>query len=185
MRHAGMTSPSMPTVTKSILILGFLLAGSFITVGLVRSLLLIITIHGRSMQPTLDPGDRALVLRRWPTRWLRHNQLVVLSYPPIEACSQSSRLFIKRLTNLSGEIVVTHLADLPDVWQKRQEHLYDKMGQRVWTVPPGHYFVCADGIGVDSQVWGPLPLTSLVGVVVARLPRKATQQLPAAAPDSP
>lgn len=142
--------------------------------------MIVITIHGQSMLPTFAPGDRVLALRYWPYSWLRNNQIIILDYPTGVHRQQPSSLFIKRLTGLPGETVITHLADLPDAWQE-----YDTAGQRVWHIPPHHYFVRADGIGVDSLIWGPLPLASLVGVVVARLPRKTTQQLPTAVSESP
>lgn len=135
-----------------------------------RYFLLIITVQGHSMLPTLEPNDRVLLMRHWPARWLQHNQMVVLRLPA-SAHDKPSPLFIKRLIGLPRETITTRFTELPPAWREKKRHEYDAGEQRVWHIPARHYFVRADGLGVDSLIWGTLPLTSLVGVVIARLPR--------------
>lgn len=50
---------------------------SMLVLMLIRKFLVIATIQGKSMYPTLDTGDRVLVLTFWPPCWLRRGQIIV------------------------------------------------------------------------------------------------------------
>ena len=134
-----------------------------------RASLVTITVESVSMSPTLRDGDRVLVWRWWPARWLRKGQIVVV-WPwllPGDGSRHPSSWgftpFIKRVVGLPGEVIrATSSEKLQTV--------------QTWQVPPGHIFVCGDNFAhsTDSRVWGPVPSRSVLGVVIMRLPRKST-----------
>jgi signal peptidase I len=148
---------------------------------LARVTLLAVTVERASMSPTLEDGDRVLVWRYWPTRWLRKGQIIIF-WPWLPA-SKSKRLlgtpdfvpYIKRVLALPGDTLVTSLSDLAESCRSEQTAAHDSAGRRTWHIPPGHIFVKGDNPlgGVDSLTWGPVPSNSVLGVVVMRLPSKA------------
>lgn len=163
----------MPALTKHTWAWGVLLAGGLLTLGLARFFLLIITVRGRSMAPTLAPGDRVLVWRHWPARYLRRHQIVIVARPRHDTAPRfPGAYFIKRVVGLPGETLETHLSELPARWRPRLRAHHDAQGKRVWRIPAGHVFVRGDGVGTDSLVWGPVPRRAIASVMVARLPRR-------------
>lgn len=139
-----------------------------LTVFLLRRSLMIVTVQGESMVPTLDDGDRVLLLHyRW--RWLlRQGQLVVCCYP-----ESQGHMCIKRLVGLGGDSV-----SLPTqrahFWPIGHRPLMQDGGEVVvWQVPPGYCFVKGDAdYSYDSTFWGPISLEHLVGIVLLKLPRR-------------
>ena len=124
---------------------------------LLRRVLLVVVIEGASMVPTLHYGDRVLVWRPWPRRWLRRGRIVVVEHEADRARArwpspQEPALYVKRVVGLPGDTVQWS----PD------------------TVPAGHLFVCGDNRpgSRDSRHWGPVPLRSLRGIVLTKLPGK-------------
>lgn len=152
-----------------------LLLGCF---AAVRLLLVVVTVEGISMLPSLKSGDRVLVLRLWPSKWLRRGQVVLvlpthaLTYNPDYLARVGP--FIKRIIGLPGETLVTHLDDISDAYRAQQLAAHDAEGRRVWRVASNHIFVRGDLIpsGFDSLSWGPIPVDSIRGVVIMKLPRK-------------
>ena len=142
-------------------------------VGL-RRFTLVVTIHGRSMQPSLNPGDRVLVLRHWPKRWLRHNHVVLLNMP-----QQSTA--IKRIIGLAGDQISTSLDELAPATRDQQPWAYAVDGIRHWDIPFDSCFVCGDyrQVSIDSRSWGPIPLNQIIGVVVLKLTPSAQPRLQA------
>ena len=133
---------------------GLLILGGFVVL---RRALAIVTVEGTSMVRTLHDGDRVLAWRLWPARWLRRGAIVVVEHEADRARARWSSLdepalYVKRLVVLPGDTVQWS----PD------------------TVPAGHLFVCGDNPpgSRDSRHWGPLPLRSLRGIVLAELPGK-------------
>ncbi len=129
---------------------------------LLRRVLLVVVVEGASMVPTLHYGDRVLVWRLWPACWLRRGRIVVVEHEADRARSrwaspQEPALYIKRVVGLSGDTV----------------HSGNDETQRL-AVPPRHLFVCGDNRpgSRDSRHWGPLPLRSLRGIVLTKLPGK-------------
>lgn len=121
-----------------------------------RRRLLVVTVTGPSMQPTLRDGDRILVRRRRPDQ-LRHGDVVVLAAPAGlrrvgDGWQRSDGgLNVKRVDALPGDPVP---ADVPAP---------DGTG----LVPPGSVVVRSDNpAGVDSRSAGPFPVDGLVGTAV-------------------
>lgn len=127
----------------------------------IRTCLIVITVHGQSMAPALEHGDRVLALRFFPYGWIRKGR-IVLVWPANDAhmpgitsvCSH-----IKRVVALEGETFTSPL------------------GGQSWEIPRRHLFVCGDNHeqSIDSRKWGPLPLKNVLGLVLLKLPRKSTQ----------
>lgn len=140
-----------------------------------RTFLLLVSVHGDSMLPNLQEGDRVLVLRNWPVRWLRKGQIVVGKLPHYRLPNEpnliktvheaNSVLFIKRVVGLPGDQLLTHISDVQEEFRSHLAEKHDKNETRTWFVPPHHYFVKSDSAGADSCLWGPLASQSLVGVV--------------------
>jgi signal peptidase I len=127
------------------------------------------------MHPTLNHGDRVLALSKWPARWLRRGQLVLIWpwLPAARALRHKHKLtpFIKRVIGIAGDTLVTSIDDLDqDFWP---DHLqaHDTQGMRTWHIPPRHIFVRSDNLpgGYDSLSWGPVPYHTVLGIVILRL----------------
>jgi signal peptidase I len=183
------------------------ITGLLLFLFLLRRSLTIITVYGRSMEPTLFTGDRVLLLRVRLRRLLQPGQLVVCQYSGDTFINllQSSRqivsgaisekppryvktttrqtCYIKRLWGLGGDRVILPAQDVP-AHQGRQageRPEQDEAGNFVWQVPPGHCFVKGDhtAYSYDSTSWGPIPLDQIVGIVLLKLPRRAESIDPA------
>lgn len=143
-----------------------------------------VTVVSHSMSPTLMEGDRVVIWRAWPHRWLRRGQIVLVwpwtsTSENLWARGRGNRNFvpyIKRLVALEGDTIVTSLDDLSEIDQKDVMPQHDSSGKRIWQIPPGHLFVVGDNRpgGNDSLLWGPLPTCAVMGVAVVKLSRKGT-----------
>ncbi len=145
-----------------------------------RLLLLEVTVNGTSMRPTLESGDHVLVLRHWPVRLLRKGQIII-AYPTIEEPRpiQAIPYVIKRITGLPGDqLTVPTLTGAQLLLRRTSERT-----SRAWVVPPRHIFIQGDNPlgGVDSTVYGPIPIKQVLGVVIHKLPRKSKIEQPASA----
>lgn len=153
------------------------------TVVLARSILVVVTVENQSMSPTLEPGDRVLVLRRF-SRHPNQGDIVVVwpwDIPPTGPTPFGVREpFIKRVIGLPGQTLVTSITELDATNRARELAAHDNSGRRVWHIPLGHYFVRSDQPigGFDSLSWGPVPVRGILGVVVMKLPRRVNQDLP-------
>ena len=166
----------LPVLCGCFLLL-ILLSGVFM-----RSCLLIATVRLTSMSPTLVHGDRVLALRHLPGSWLHKGQIVLI-WPrpgidlPVPASYQELP-YIKRIVAVSGETFALPAEEpLPPLLAP------DHPGS--WHIPPGHVFVRGDNheSGVDSTVWGPVPLPNILAVVLMKLPGKAeSARVPAISP---
>jgi signal peptidase I len=116
--------------------------------------LALVTVRGDSMAPTFRDGDRLLALRR-PGRACGRDDVVVFAAPGRP--SDLARL-VKRVAAVAG--------DPAPAW------LHAAAGERV---PPGRIAVSGDaGRSRDSRHFGYVRTESVTGVVVARLPRRAS-----------
>ena len=118
----------------------------------VRRNLVLVTVRGLSMAPTLRDGERVLVMRRAANQ-LKLGDVVVLA-PPEDPDNGLLRGFghhLKRVAALPGDATP---AGIPGSGGDR--------------VPRGHLIVLSDNpIGIDSRNWGPYPATGVIGVVIA------------------
>ncbi len=159
-----------------------------LAIFLCRRFLTIITINGSSMEPTFITGDRLLAVRHWPTRWLRKNQIVVIKHQIAVRDQRASHLnlsahittdlMIKRLIGLPHDIVVIPPASLDqNIRQRAADELqnrYDENGNLTWHIPQNHGFIKGDStLSVDSVLQGPIPLSLIDGIIIAKLPRRA------------
>ena len=167
-----------------LLALSALIAGLF----LLRIGLLVVTIRGESMYPTLQHGDRILVLRRWLAGNPRKGQVVVfdlaagleeqkLSADLQEAC------YVKRVVAVAGETFSAKLFAnaLPEIeLAARRKPAQTASQVESWQIPSKHLFVCGDNEeqSIDSRMWGPLPLSNVLGMMVMKLPEKDHTPMP-------
>ncbi len=159
---------------------------ALVIVMLMRCILLVVTVENKSMAPTLEAGDRVLMIRHWPTRWLRKGQIVLIE--PGRGVAAEPMLFaatsyIKRIVALSGETLTISHSDITARNYSFNHKIYYEQNQQVRHIPAGYLFVQGDSSqSVDSRTWGPLPLRSILGVMLMKLPHKASthppQQMP-------
>jgi signal peptidase I len=126
-----------------------------------RRHLLLVTVEGPSMHPTLQPGNRALVRRTPPTAARPGDIVVIKGDTPVREPDHQDYWFIKRLIALPGDPVPPHC--LPT-------------GNTDTTVPPGHLIILGDNPprSYDSRRHGYFNTTDLLGIVI--WPRPAAQQ---------
>jgi signal peptidase I len=117
------------------------LLGIVAVLRLTRAVFLFVTVVGNSMEPTLDPGDRVIALRRRAARPLRVGDIVVLR--------SDGRNLIKRLAATGGMAVPTEPGRI---------------------VPAGSVWLLGDGErSFDSRHFGAVADDEVIGLVVRRL----------------
>jgi signal peptidase I len=131
----------------------------------VRRFLVVVTVHGASMEPTFHHGDRVLVRRH---RTPRAGQIVVVK--PVTPGPQ--RWLIKRVASIPGDPVPRDR--IPALIDVAESH-----------VPPDRLVLLGDNAATsyDSRQTGYFPTAHLLGVVVRRL--KTGDQGRAMPPPSP
>jgi signal peptidase I len=141
---------------------------------------IIVRVENTSMEPTLRDGERVLVFRLWPDRWLHKGQVVIIV--PLLHNQPGSRLnrtvppgrrpFIKRIVGIKGDVITATIADLEQMRQRNDLSKYEDGAQRTWHIPPNHVFVVGDNhpIGIDSLTWGPIPAWNVLGIALVKLP---------------
>ncbi|GAA3441503.1 S26 family signal peptidase [Planomonospora venezuelensis] len=124
-----------------------------------RGRLFVITVEGRSMEPFLRAGQRALV-RRVPGGGVRAGQVVVVTRPDLGPAAEivgwdPGRWMVKRAAAVPGDSVPGVLADTAGAP----------------TVPPGRILVLGDNpaVSLDSRTFGPVPAERVLGVVIRRM----------------
>ena len=113
-----------------------------------------VIVDGRSMLPSLTPGERVIVSDAyWLVGPVRDGDIVVVKDP------SASGFIIKRVFRLAGEKVPV------DKWPDFH-HLED--GE--YSVPEDNIYVLGDNLqqSEDSRRFGPIPQKSIVGKVVIR-----------------
>lgn len=126
-----------------------------------------------SMVPTLQPGDRILVIKLGYT--VQRGDIIVFRRTPADIFTTDSDL-VKRVIGLPGETISsrgdTVLINgrpitepwLPPFAKGCGESAFDI---RKTTIAPGNYFVMGDcrGNSEDSRGWGTVPSSYIVGKV--------------------
>jgi len=146
----------------AVVIISFLAGMTCAAAGL-RRWLFVVNVHGESMQPTLDDGDRVLA-RRTTLTHVRRGDLVILerpddtlhwTRPPTGRTTGAARLLIKRVAAIPGDPTPHHAAPTP-------------AGHTEPIVPPGHLVAFGDNLhrSLDSKQIGYFPEDRLIGVVL-------------------
>jgi signal peptidase I len=136
-------------------------------------------IPSTSMVPTLQKGDRILVLKAF-FNWhdLHEGDIVVFSQPPRDRCGPDGDL-VKRVIALPGQTIYSagnrlyvngrRLAEpyLPRI-DPLGPPIPDATRQHPFHVPAGEFYMMGDNrqISCDSRYWGPIKGSSIVGRVV-------------------
>lgn len=165
-------------ILSAVLLLGAILLLIIAVVAVaIRLLLLVVTVEGKSMAPTLESGDRVLILRIRSALWVRKGRIVLIdaihtrnpTYKPIG--SLRLKPVIKRIVALNSEKYILFSAP-------PGEYEHSQLEQRIWDIPQGYVFVCGDNDiqSIDSRFWGPLPYHAIVGIMLTKLPHKAALQ---------
>jgi signal peptidase I len=167
----------MPQIVLTLIVLVGLTAGLF---WLLRASLLVVTVYGQSMFPTLQHGDRILVRRPWLADYLLKGQIVVVTLdtqPGQQEAFPSSpgNCYVKRVVATAGE---SFSAKLSINTHREKEPGARWMTGRTpsqvacWQIPGKHIFVCGDNEGesIDSRSWGPLPRRNVLGIMMMKLP---------------
>jgi signal peptidase I len=122
-----------------------------------------IRVEGSSMEPTLHDAE-LVVVNRLAYRWTEpvRGDIVIFRFP-----LDPERRFIKRIIGLPGEYVVIHDGQVTIDGIPLDEP-YIAAPPRYsgeWDIQPGQVFVLGDNRNnsSDSQTWGPLPLSQLIG----------------------
>ncbi|GAB3971081.1 S26 family signal peptidase [Plantactinospora veratri] len=130
-----------------------------------RARLVVVTVEGGSMEPTLHGHDR-VVARRTPARRLRVGQIVVVEQPRFDPGRSGStsggglrdrRWMIKRLAALPGDPLPPGVT----------------VAGGAASVPAGRVVVLGDNrdASTDSRTFGPVPLDQVLGVALRRYAR--------------
>ncbi|GAA1795798.1 S26 family signal peptidase [Actinomadura chokoriensis] len=135
-------------------------ASALLALGWARKNLVVVTVQGTSMLPTLQDGDRVLVRRR-PLAQVRQGDVVVLE-PPLDGpylpgpAGPDGRIWnVKRAAALPGDTLPPGIPN--------------DLGA-AGTVPPGALAVLGDNPdSIDSRHRGLFSGDRLLGVVVRRL----------------
>lgn len=145
---------------------------------LIRLFFTIVVVQGQSMYPILKHGDRVLVLNRWPVSWLKISQIITF-YPPAaypnSSNYQAKPIYVKEVIGLPGDTVNIAASEVSGKLAARISTERDENGNYTWFVPSAHCFVRGTApMSGDSVIWGPIPINSLIGIVILKLPSRNT-----------
>ncbi len=126
------------------------------------------------MTPTLQPGDRIVVVKLGYT--IHRGDIIVFRRTPSDTYTTDADL-VKRVIGLPGETIssrgATVLIDGKPLNEPWLPALSGKCVESAESIPttkisPDHYFVMGDcrGDSSDSRVWGTVPASYIVGKVV-------------------
>jgi signal peptidase I len=135
-----------------------------------------------SMLPTLQIGDRILVLKLGYT--IHRGDIIVFRRTPADTSTSDSDL-VKRVVGLPGETISSRGDTVLIDGKPIEEPWLPLLGEQVTQqgdvdcaqsafeiprtkIPANHYFMMGDcrGDSVDSRVWGTVPASYIVGKVV-------------------
>lgn len=137
---------------------------------MLKNALLVVTVYKSSMMPSLEPGDKVLVLKLYPKCWLRRGQIVILSEPS-QSEVNALKLYVKRITGLSGDPISIKTVPATVHYFLGSTFSAAETDKNSF-VPVNHVFVQGDSqFSFDSRQWGPIPKSCIVGVAILKLPR--------------
>ncbi len=133
-------------------------------------------VHGTSMQPNLENGDRLLVNKLQIRFGSPHIGQIIVFRPPVGICPQvpaNPEDFVKRVVATAGQTVSMRDGEvyvdgqlqaepyLPPAWR-------DTYNLSPVTVPAGDVWVLGDHriVSLDSRCYGPVPIRSIAGVAM-------------------
>jgi len=176
---------------RRLLMVAATIAAVFLVAVLLRlTLIAPFTVPSNAMAPTLQAGDRILVLQSsFLTGSISRGDIIVFHRPAYFPCQGSGpgQYLVERVIGMPGETI----------WSDHQ-NIYvngERIAERGWydaghgavssvqitktTVPKGDYFVLADNRSnsCDSRSFGPIPGSSTLGKVVAVIARNGTPDL--------
>ena len=164
--------------SRLLIIISCIILPLFVLSVAIRKMVAVVHVLGESMSPTLEPGDRVLVMRHWPTKWLRKGHIVLVW--PEYVSNRSPKLFkitpfIKRIVALGGEPFPEDPSrpfDADTLSHQQSNHHQNDLELR--HIPQDHLFVCGDNpaYSFDSRVWGSVALKRVLGVTLMKLPSK-------------
>ena len=152
-----------------------------LVVGMREFVFQVFSIPSTSMVPTLQVGDRMLVLKAFFSwRDLRQGDIVVFSRPPRDHCpGPADDDLVKRVIALPGQTIYSAGGALyVDGRRLAEPYLprIDPLGPPIpaatradpFHVPRGEFYVMGDNreASCDSRYWGPIRGSSIVGRVV-------------------
>jgi signal peptidase I len=130
-------------------------------------------VPSQSMMPTLDPGDRMVVLKLGLGS-LHRGEIIVFRRPARDVSDVGNEDLVKRVIGLPGETiwssgntVYINGKPLAEPWLPKLDPLGTKAITRQH-IPAGEYFMMGDNraISYDSRYWGDLSRSSVVGQVI-------------------
>lgn len=148
-------------------------------------------VDGPSMETTLQNNNR-LIVWKVPRTWARitghayvpqRGNIVIFNTSGLPDFGESGKQLIKRVIGLPGDRVVVanntitiydkqHPAGFqPDATMPYGKVIHGTEGNEDIVVPPGYVFVCGDNRddSLDSRVFGPVPVSDIVGKLVFRV----------------
>jgi signal peptidase I len=160
-----------------------LVAAVLLAVGIRAFVIQTYSIPTPSMVPTLQKGDRILVLKFFNWHGLHQGDIVVFSKPPRDHCpGPADADLVKRVIALPGQTIYssgsTVYVDgraLAEPYLPRVDPLGppipDATRLHPFRVPAGEFYVLGDNrqVSCDSRFWGPIKGSSIVGRVVLLL----------------
>lgn len=130
-----------------------------------------------SMEPTLDIGNRILVLKiAYDFTTPATGDVIVFKAPPTEHCGDPSVTdLVKRIVGLPGQYISSRgneiLIDHHVLRQDWPHYPVLLTPIRPQLIPPNHYFVMGDNhpASCDSRDWGTVPRSDIIGKVVLKI----------------
>lgn len=136
-----------------------------ILIYLYKKFFIIVKVVGFSMEPTFIEGDKLIVLKIFRHTWLKRNTIVVCKVPQTDNISEL--LVIKRITGLPGDIIKIYSESInPELVDTSS---FDCDGVRYYEIPRRSVYLSSDGYGIDSRIWGAIPLDSVFGIVLIKI----------------
>ena len=121
----------------------------------VRRHILILHVRGNSLYPVMSPNDTVVILRTRILNFISRNQMVLINLSNTgSSLIDEDNQYIKLVAGLPNDIVETPLKDK------------SQTSKQVKIPPDFIYVVGMTKDSIDSNTWGPIPVTCIVGVVI-------------------